>query len=308
MSKTVRIAKNAAAERPEPSALPGPGAERAPRSGACQAETVVGVSLNAPNARTELRSTGRGAESAIRIPGWICLVFVRRSGTFGFEDATIRSSCPLVRAARRVDGAEGVTAGRAVTAGDPTFEEARGIAVGPVVVPACPETVSAGLFAFTEASRLFLVSGCAVAEPAGVDTFARTCTGTGAEAPPEDALASTAVPPTGVEESTVVEAVVSGDEATVASTEADGVETSTLAPVPSVETSAETEAAPRFADTETSGFFGGDEPAAALCACAAKPTSATTTRDTSARIRSACDTRSDQPTDSLERVIFPPRT
>ena len=103
------------------------------------------------------------------------------------------------------------------------------------------------------------------------------------EPPPADTSASTAVPPTGAEASVEAETPVSVDA--VASTEADGVEAST--PAPSVETTAVAEAGPGFTDTEPSGFFGGPDPAAALCAVTANPTSATTTRDTSARIRGA---------------------
>jgi hypothetical protein len=78
---------------------------------------------------------------------------------------------------------------------------------------------------------------------------------------------------------------VAGDDgSTAASTETAGVETSTLAPAPSVEASAVTETGPASTDTPGLGFFSGGEPAAAICASTANPTSATTTRATSARI------------------------
>ncbi len=150
---------------------------------------------------------------------------------------------------------------------------------------ACPEPVeravppvAAGVFTFTEASRLFFEPARAVAEPSGVEVFACIWAGTPVASAVE-ALACTDASPTGVEASTVAETPVSVDA--VAST---GVGGETSTPAPSVDASAVAEAGPRFTDTEPSGFFGDPEPAAALCAVTANPTSATTTRDTSARI------------------------
>jgi len=175
-----------------------------------------------------------------------------------------------------------------------------------VVVPASLEPVvtalsaATGLFSLIEASRFFFVPACTVAEPTGVEVFVSTRTGT--TAPAVEALACTVASPLGVEASTVAE--TADPVEAVVSTEADGVETSTLAPVPSVDASGVTEAGPRFTDTEGSGFFGGPEPAAALCAATANPTSPTTTRDTSARIPVGADTRTARRSGSLERVIF----
>jgi hypothetical protein len=168
-----------------------------------------------------------------------------------------------------------------------------------LVVPPI-SAVATVLFTRTEALSPFFVPASTVAEPSGGEALASTCAGTSAAA--VEALACAAASPTGVEASTVAETPVPVDA--VASTEADGVETSTLASVPSVDTSAVAEAGPRFTDTDWSDFFGGPEPAAALCAVTANPTSATTTRDTSARIRAAADTRTTGRSGSLERVIF----
>ncbi len=273
MSKNVRIAKKPPAKRPEPSALPGPpepGAE-APRPGACHAEAVAGVLATGSEACPALDfASGRGVATGFRFAGGADRACARARVTFGFEDGMMRSWWAFVRPACRGAGAAAVSARRVTTAGDPSFEGTAGVAawavVGAAAVRACPEAIATGVSTRTEASRPFFVPACADAEPAGVEAFARTCTGVPVDAPPADALVSTPVPPTDAEASVVAETGVPGDEtSTAAPADADGVETSTLAS-PSLETSAETDVDPTFTETEMPGFFGGDEPAAALWA------------------------------------------
>src|SRR6478736_1650043 len=133
----------------------------------------------------------------------------------------------------------------------------------------------------------FVVSARTVVEPAGVDTAAIAESATPAVAPA-----------TGVEVSTAAETGVCAEVSTVASTEAAGVDTSTAALVPPLEASILTDAGPRSTEIETPGLF---DPAAALCAPTASPTSATATKATRTRICAVADTRKMHLSASLDR-------
>jgi hypothetical protein len=163
--------------------------------------------------------------------------------------------------------------GRETTPADPSTEGAA------EETPTAVFALRIGVAACTDVKVPFEVFVWTVAEPSGLDAFAFTRAGS-----PVGAPTSAAASAPGVEASTVAETGAVDDDSTVASTEVDGVETSTLAPAPSVETAVVTEAEPRSTETEGPGFLDLEAPAAATCASTANPTSATTTRATSARI------------------------
>jgi hypothetical protein len=184
--------------------------------------------------------------------------------TLGRSDAGVRSRCGA--------GSAAGFARRAATPGDRSFGAA-GAAAATTVTCSEPPPVASGVFASLDERTWLEALACR-----------RTPT-LPAFASPEEAVASTAASPTGVEASTAADAGASvGDESTVTSPEVDGVETSMLAPASSVETSASTDADPASTETETPGFFGCSKPAAAICASTASATRAMTTRATSARI------------------------